>query len=315
MTRNEPTAARPRRTLKDYLQFLREARVHYTNYHYVRETPPFTPVDGRMCSSEKFDAIRSIYKSKSHLVELGRDSWMNYDPEKYQGLGDGWLGIMTPIERWLWEESKILGLKLWPQFPVGQYFADFAIPDAKVCIECDGSKWHDPARDAIRDANLLAMGWRVLRVPGWKCLKDHRDTSTQLSDTAIPALLEARRVSAEHDHLFRDDLLQILNEAAFKWEPSREYAAILLSIDGRSVGDFPSSTVVAEMDKSIASDDDYLALKYGFRLEVPSASSVYELAIWAGKVQQQIILDVGDAWESYQNERHSKRTSHHDGLD
>src|SRR3546814_5885241 len=40
---------------------------------------------------------------------------------------------------------------------------------AKVAVECDGSKFHDAAKDAARDAELLSMGWSVYRIPGWRC--------------------------------------------------------------------------------------------------------------------------------------------------
>jgi len=46
--------------------------------------------------------------------------------------------------------------------------ADFAWPDARLLLECDGRRWHDPAdardRDRRRDNEVVRLGWRVLRV-------------------------------------------------------------------------------------------------------------------------------------------------------
>jgi very-short-patch-repair endonuclease len=42
--------------------------------------------------------------------------------------------------------------------------ADFCFEAARLVVEVDGEKWHqDVARDRIRDNQLAALGWRVLR--------------------------------------------------------------------------------------------------------------------------------------------------------
>lgn len=54
-----------------------------------------------------------------------------------------------------------------PQHRVGRYRIDFAFPGVKVAIEVDGPHHHRPDvahRDALRDAELRAKGWVVLRV-------------------------------------------------------------------------------------------------------------------------------------------------------
>ena len=46
------------------------------------------------------------------------------------------------------------------------WWLDLAIPDAKIAIEIDGEPWHGRLsgdRDLIRDADLSAQGWSVLR--------------------------------------------------------------------------------------------------------------------------------------------------------
>jgi very-short-patch-repair endonuclease len=57
--------------------------------------------------------------------------------------------------------------KPWIQYPLGKYRADFAIPQLKLAIECDGGIWHEnpekKAKDKIRDAELSKFGWTTLR--------------------------------------------------------------------------------------------------------------------------------------------------------
>ena len=47
----------------------------------------------------------------------------------------------------------------------GGYWCDFGFPKLKLDIECDGSFWHqDKERDKLRDQDLIAVGWKVLRL-------------------------------------------------------------------------------------------------------------------------------------------------------
>jgi len=56
------------------------------------------------------------------------------------------------------------------------YFLDIAIPEFKICIEYDGSYWHDEESDKFRDKVLSSFGWKVLRyidrIPLLKELKE-----------------------------------------------------------------------------------------------------------------------------------------------
>lgn len=47
------------------------------------------------------------------------------------------------------------------------YFIDFAIPDYRIAIECDGSQWHrDKVREKIRQKRIEELGWTVVRFSG-----------------------------------------------------------------------------------------------------------------------------------------------------
>lgn len=106
---------------------------------------------------ERFAALRELY------AEIDPRSW---DPYPY---GINWLRVFTPIEDDVWCCLRYEGLRMWPQYPVGRYFLDFADPINRIAVECDGRDWHDKAKDQRRDAELFDMGWRVFRIPGAEC--------------------------------------------------------------------------------------------------------------------------------------------------
>lgn len=58
----------------------------------------------------------------------------------------------------------------------GCLFLDFAIPELKIDIECDGEYWHTAPKfvekDKKRDEFLKSEGWTILRFPGRKITKE-----------------------------------------------------------------------------------------------------------------------------------------------
>jgi very-short-patch-repair endonuclease len=79
----------------------------------------------------------------------------------------------SPVEDWLWQEIKKHKLKAerqeWIKVGARTYALDFAFycKHGKLDVETDGDWWHcDPARaaeDNLRDSDLEADGWRILR--------------------------------------------------------------------------------------------------------------------------------------------------------
>ncbi len=68
-------------------------------------------------------------------------------------------------ERRLWvllRDRRLEGLKFRRQVPIGVYVVDFMSVRHRLVIEADGP-FHDPDRDATRDAWLMSQGFRVLR--------------------------------------------------------------------------------------------------------------------------------------------------------
>jgi very-short-patch-repair endonuclease len=77
---------------------------------------------------------------------------------------------MTPEETKLWahlrEWRKTRRYHFRRQVPLGGYIVDFACLTRRLVLEIDAAQHTTPghrARDAVRDATLSAMGFRVLR--------------------------------------------------------------------------------------------------------------------------------------------------------
>jgi hypothetical protein len=113
-----------------------------------------------------WNAIRRFYKAWDPvLLNHRQDEWA-MDPYEW----DNGMIRMTHIETWLWADIRNNSAILYPQYPVGGVFVDFANPVAKVAIECDGAAYHqDKAKDEARDGRLRAMGWSVYRITGSDC--------------------------------------------------------------------------------------------------------------------------------------------------
>lgn len=123
----------------------------------------------------RFKKIRHNYKVLEGMIQSGLYGW---DGCPY--IIASWTNIMTPIELGAWHEIRSHGLMMWPQFPIGKYFADFACPVSKIILECDGRRWHNKTKDMARDVDLESMGWIVFRAPGWICLASDENGTSQL---------------------------------------------------------------------------------------------------------------------------------------
>lgn len=108
-----------------------------------------------------------------------------------------WNGMvhMTPIEYWLWHDIRECDCVLYPQYPVGKFFLDFANPKAKVGIECDGAAYHqDKAKDAARDKVLEDMCWTIYRISGSDCRTESDFENGRMSRAGV----FMRRIAVRH---------------------------------------------------------------------------------------------------------------------
>ncbi len=75
---------------------------------------------------------------------------------------------ISSIERKMAAAFKAAGLAPSPQYHIKGFVVDFAFPDARLVVECDGDYWHGLAqqqkKDKCKDAALHKIGWQVLRL-------------------------------------------------------------------------------------------------------------------------------------------------------
>jgi very-short-patch-repair endonuclease len=101
---------------------------------------------------------------------------------------------MTPpeIALWLALRRNEAGLRFRRQYAAGHYVLDFYCAPARLVIEVDGeahSLGDRPARDAVRDAWLVARELQILRYPARDVLSNVSDVAHQI----IAIALERRR--------------------------------------------------------------------------------------------------------------------------
>ncbi len=88
-----------------------------------------------------------------------------------------WSTHFSPIEYNAWISIRATRIALYPQFPLFNYFVDFANPFLRIGLELDGKDYHDEKKDKERDEMLYKFGWRIFRVKG-------RETYTEFKDLA-----------------------------------------------------------------------------------------------------------------------------------
>lgn len=140
--------------------------------------------------------LRVFYnRIRPAIMDLPKNEWA-CDPYEWDSQPKKLL-VMTPIEAWLWSDIRHHGAVLYPQYPTGRFFVDFANPKAKVAIECDGAAFHrDKAKDAERDAVLAATGWTVYRITGADCRTDQsEDGKPGTASNFIKTICQEHRIS------------------------------------------------------------------------------------------------------------------------
>jgi len=73
----------------------------------------------------------------------------------------------TDIEKIM--KQQLINLNFIPQFPIrGSYILDFAHPELKIAVECDGERWHPIGKiyDLKKTKFLERRGWKVVRFKG-----------------------------------------------------------------------------------------------------------------------------------------------------
>ncbi len=115
-----------------------------------------------------YEELRAHYASINDRI-YERSAQGYYTAPYSRGID--FVQIMSPIEFQTWQALRCFGrMPLYPQYPVGKYWADFANPYFKIAIECDGKAFHtDYEKDRQRDIDFNKMGWEVYRITGADC--------------------------------------------------------------------------------------------------------------------------------------------------
>jgi len=128
--------------------------------------------------------------------------WADDAVSGYQVAIDSWYQqnakFDSPVEKQFWDVAQLLALPelngLIPQFEVGRYRLDFAIPSAKIGIEVDGLAFHNGQESFIADRrrqrHLESEGWRVIRFAAKEVMDDPTECVKQAGRIATVASAE-----------------------------------------------------------------------------------------------------------------------------
>lgn len=161
----------------------------------------------RQDDDRKWGAIRALYNT--------------IDTNEYEAYPVDWTPVFSPIEDMAWGEIRAHSLPFWPQYPIGNYFADFADPIKKIVIECDGREFHSRSKDLARDQYMNGQGWRVYRISGADCNRILQSPWEVIGDMALEEdCAEAERLIREWMHSTIDGLVASIATVHF----ARPYA-------------------------------------------------------------------------------------------
>jgi len=125
--------------------------------------------------TDKWGFFRQIYmESISRILEISEK-----DINKWgQSYSVDWSSFFSPIESDAWSSIRSQGrIVLYPQFPLFNYFIDFANPYLRIGVELDGKEHHDPIKDKKRDELLYEYGWKIYRIKGTETYTKFNDLS------------------------------------------------------------------------------------------------------------------------------------------
>ncbi|WP_167342066.1 hypothetical protein [Nonlabens sp. SY33080] len=86
-----------------------------------------------------------------------------------------WYSSFSYLEKRTWEDISYINVPLYPQYPVKNFFIDFANPDLKIGLEVDGSNYHDIERDFKIDTKLAKFDWKIYRSPYSESKREYMD--------------------------------------------------------------------------------------------------------------------------------------------
>jgi len=119
------------------------------------------------------------------------------NPESHPNRVMARKGYRTYIERVIKrvlekDFNMIEGKDFFYDYKVLNYYIDWALPQYRIAIECDGERWHtDKEADLVRQNNIEGEDWTVIRFTGNQIAKHTNDCSMALSKL-LPAVQVSR---------------------------------------------------------------------------------------------------------------------------
>lgn len=132
--------------------------------------------------TDKWGFFRQVYMENiSQILKISEQNLRMWSQAYYLD----WYRHFSPIEKNAWNSIRETGgIVLYPQFPVFQYFIDFANPFLKIGLELDGKDYHDKVKDFEKDTKLKRFGWKIFRVSG-KEANSNYSTNNELDEQNI----------------------------------------------------------------------------------------------------------------------------------
>jgi len=95
-------------------------------------------------------------------------------------------GHITQIEKLIKDGLTKRKLSFETQYRILSYWVDFAFPNIKLVVECDGERWHSTKeqllKDKQKDEKLTNVGWKVLRFREKEILKDSKEVVNKIEN-------------------------------------------------------------------------------------------------------------------------------------
>ncbi len=183
--------------------------------------------------TDKWGYIRQIYlEAMPWIFEAGRRGRRSGTTPYFLD----WAKYFSPIEEDAWICIRDKGIPLYPQFPLFNYFVDFANPLLRIGVELDGKDWHDTESDRKRDHLLAAYGWRIFRIPGSETRIPFK-AQAELDDLGLSR--DERMEETKHWLLYTcDGVLTAIDEVYFRNRPEAYEGWCIASLDKHRLAEF-----------------------------------------------------------------------------
>ena len=142
---------------------------------------------------------------------------LNYDKEEEKQIEEK---FESNFEREVYKDLTAKGLKLIPQFKVGNYRIDFIIKndnDQNIALECDGDRYHNVDNlkaDLERQSVLERCGWKFIRVRASEYFYDREKSINRILEE-VNNILD-RNYSTSNINYDVSDIIKFDKEEALK---------------------------------------------------------------------------------------------------